>query len=178
MTQESQPQDNAPPPPPVEPASAPPPKKSKDLVVKLVFLAVILVILGVVTYMQLRGNKLDWLSDFAAAQAQAKKQNERLVVFIHSFPATQTDNDMTKEGSPLNKERNRQAMADCVKCEVRLDRSAGWARRYGLQDAKTTPVMLVISPDGKKFYRQDGFIGETDFRDKFMAHPLDQTAKD
>jgi hypothetical protein len=154
------------------------PRPRKDRKVKFIFLAVILVILGVVTYMQLRGNKLGWPSDFAAAQAQAAAQDKKLVVFIRSFPATQTDNDMTKEGSPLNKERNRQAMADCVQCEVRLDRSAGWARRYGLQDAKTTPVMLVISPDGKKFYRQDGFIGETDFRDKFMAHPLDQTAKD
>lgn len=154
------------------------PTPRKDRKVKLIFLALILVILGVVGYMQLRGSTLGWPSDFAAAQAQAASQNKKLVVFIRSFPATETDSSMASGGGPLNKERNRQAMADCIKCEVRLDRSSGWARRYGLQDAKATPITLVISPDGKKFYRQDGYIGETDFRDKFINHPLDQTAKD
>ena len=154
------------------------PKPRKDRKVKLVFLAVILAILGVVGYMQLRGIMLEWPSDFASAQATAAAHDKKLVVFIRSFPATETDNNMAKDGGTLNKERNKQAMAECIKCEVRLDRKSDWARRYGLQDAKTTPIMLVISPDGKKFYRQDGTIGETDFRDKFLAHTLDQTAKE
>ncbi len=155
--------------PPEPPATAGRKKSPADRWIKLGFLAAFLVLIALVTFWQLRGPKLGWGSDLPAALAQAARENRRVVVFVRSFPVSETGKQMV-EGT-LSKPDNQRALAEgkYILVEIRFSRDAPWAKEYGVTG---TPTMLVISPDGQRFYRQAGFIGETAFRDEFLAHPL------
>ena len=156
---------------PAEAQAQPTKKKSSvDRWVKFGFLAVFLVIASIVVYRQLRGTPMSWPGDLEAAFAQARESSppRKVVVFIRSFPAGHYDNEMAKKTLA----KNAKALKDFVKVKLTLNKSAPWARKYGITK---TPTMLVISADGKKFHKQEGFIGETDFR-QFLKAPLEMTA--
>lgn len=165
------------------PAPSPRPKAKTSRKAKLIFLLLILAGLGIWQYRSWRGSTLDWPGDFAAAQQRALQENKPLVVFILSFPASEADKWMAE--NTLTKPQNKKALEEFVRCEVTLSRfkEGGWARKYGLEQASNTPIMLVISPDGKtfhdakKFQKEDGKIGETDFP-KFLKADFDQKAKE
>lgn len=144
-------------------------KSSLDRWVKLGFLVAFLVVIGIVTYFQLRGPVLGWPGDLDEALATAKRESRRLVVYVRSFPVSATGRRMVL--GMLRKKENQDALTqgNYVLAEIVLDRSAGWARKYGVTRA---PTMLVVSPDGEKFHKQEGFIGELDFRNVFLKTPL------
>ena len=159
---------------PAEAQRQPTKKKSPvDRWVKLGFVAAFVMVAGMVAFFQLRGATLGWPRDLKAALAQAKKSSPQkmVIVFVRSFPASHYDKEMVK--TTLAKRDNRKALERFVKVELTLDRSAAWAKKYGVTN---TPTMLVISADGRRFHKEVGFIGEVDFREKFLTAPLVRTA--
>ena len=160
-------------------AARPRGKGTSDRWVKRGFLLVLLAATGIIVCFQLRGpllagmsspdGKVTWGSDLAAAQAQAGKEDRRVVVFVRKFPAADMAKQMVK--TTLIQPANWNALRDgkFIAVEVKLEPGADWARRY---EVTTSPTMLVISPDGKEFHKQEGFIGETAFRDTFLKAPL------
>jgi hypothetical protein len=138
--------------------------------VKLGFALAVLMVLGIVLYyVQLRGPMLGWSEDLEEALARGQAEGRHVVLFVRSFPVSEDDKWMVL--NTLAKEENRQALkkGNFILVERVLNRSADWARKYGLTG---TPTMLVIAPDGKRFHRQEGRIGETEFRDEFLKAPL------
>lgn len=150
-------------------------KKSPiDRWVKLGFLAVLLGAMVWITYHQLRGPSLGWPTDLNQALAQAKAENRRVVVFVRSFPIGEQDKWMI--AGPLSKPGNREALekGNFLLVELVLDKSADWAKRYGVT---TTPTTLVIAPDGDSFHKQEGKIGELAFRQEFLEAPLTEKVR-
>jgi hypothetical protein len=152
-----------------EQAQQPKKKSSSDRYVKLGFAAAFVLAAGVVLYYQLRGTDLpkSWGDDLAAAlaEAQAASPPKRVVVFIRNYPASNADNRMV--GTTLKK--NKRFLRPFVRVQLRLDSEAPWARTYGVTRA---PTMLLISADGGRFHRREGFIGEAEFRTEFLKAPL------
>jgi len=149
------------------PAGAPKPRSDKW--VKRGFFIVIAVAVLVVLYFQYRGPMLGWPSDLDAALAQGRAEDRRVVVFVRDFPASETTKRMVQ--TTLRKAKNREALTKghFILAEIRLDRDAAWAKKYGVT---RTPTMLVIAPDGERFHRAEGFIGEVPFRSVFLTAPL------
>jgi len=144
-------------------------KSSVDRWVKLGFVVVFLGVVGAVTYLQLRGPMLGWPDDLDKALAQAQRENRRVVVLVRSFPASSTCKRMVQ--TTLTKSENRAALKEgnFILVEIRFARDADWAKRY---EVSRTPTMLVIGPDGERFHKKEGFIGETAFRDVFLKARL------
>jgi len=143
--------------------------------VKLGFAVVVVAVIGVVLYLQWRGPMLGWDDDLAAALARAERENRPVVVFVRGFPVGDDTKWMVQ--NTLAKRRNKQALEEgrFILVEVFLDRQARWAKRYGV---RKTPTMLVISPDGRRFHKAEGRIGELDFRKQFLTAPLVPVAGD
>ena len=147
----------------------PTPKKSKSTPaerwVKRCFLLAILLAGIIVGYIQFRGPMLDWPDDLEAALAKAKAENRAVVVFVRSFPVSATGKRMVL--TTLSKRHNKKTLekGKFLLVEIRLNRSADWAKKYGVTK---TPTMLLIAPDGEKFHKAEGMIGETDFSDVFL----------
>ena len=144
-------------------------KRTMDRRVKLGFAAVFVLVAGIVLYFQLRGPTLprDWGDDLGKALAEARQASppKKVVVFVKGFPASATDSWMIR----TTLAKNRKALGPYVKVALTLDADAPWAKKYGVT---RTPTMLLISPDGERFHKQAGKIGETDLRDEFLAAPL------
>ena len=113
---------------------------------------------------------LGWSGDMDAALAKAKAENRSVVVFVRSFPAGTTEKQMVQ--TTLSKNKKALENDKFLLVEIRLDRSSGWAKKYGVTN---TPTMLLIAPDGEKFHKQEGMIGETEFRNEFLKALTDGT---
>ncbi len=153
--------------------ATPPGKGSPvDRRVKIGFVLVFLAVAGVVVYLQLRPTrpKGHWLEDLdeAFAQAGAASPPRKVVLFVQGSPPSHDDARMTQ--GTLAKTPILRALERFVKVRLTLDADAPWARKYGVT---RTPTMLVISPDGQKFHRREGFINETDFLTRFLKAPLE-----
>ncbi len=147
----------------------PTPKKSKSTPTerwaKRCFLLAIILTGIIVGYIQFRGPMLGWSGDIEDALVKARAENRAVVVFVRSFPVSATGKWMVS--GTLSKSANKKALekGNFLKVEIRLDRSADWAKKYGVTN---TPTMLLIAPDGEKFHKHDGKIGETEFRNEFL----------
>ncbi len=150
------------------------PKRSKSTPaerwVKRCFLLAILLAGIIVGYIQFRGPMLGWPDDLYAALVKARAENRAVVVFVRSFPAGDIDKRMVQ--TTLSKNKKALENGKFLLVEIRLDRSAGWAKKYGVTK---TPTMLLIAPDGEKFRKQEGMIGQTEFSDKFLNALTDGT---
>lgn len=133
--------------------------------VKRCFLLAILLAGIIVGYIQFRGPMLGWSDDMDSALANARAEDRSVVVFVRSFPISATGKRMVL--TTLSKSANKKALENgkflCV--EIRLDRSSWWAKKYVVT---RTPTMLLIAPDGEKFHKAEGMIGETEFRNEFL----------
>ncbi len=140
-------------------------KSSSERWVKRGFLLVLLLAVVIIGYMQFRGPRLGWSGDLEQALSAAKAEGRCVVVFVRSFPTSATGKWMVSK--TLSKGRNKEALekGNFLLVEIRLDRSSDWAKKYGVTK---TPTMLLIAPDGEKFHKAEGKIGETDFRHKFL----------
>lgn len=146
-------------------------KSPVDKRVKLAFGLAFLVMIGLITYFQLRGPMLGWPDDLEGALVEARQGNRPVVVFVRSFPISEMGKRMVR--GTLAKAGNKEALAkgNFILVEIRFSRGAAWAGKYGVTK---TPTMLVIAADGEKFHREEGFIGEVDFRRVFLQARLKQ----
>jgi hypothetical protein len=145
------------------------PKGRHDKKVKLGFLAVGLAVAGVVLYYQLRGPMMGWSGDLNGALAQAKAQDKRVLLFVRAFPSTPIQKQLIE--TTFSTLENRKVIErDLITVELRFSADADWAKRYGVT---TAPAVVVISPDGKQFHRQDGNMGQGPFRSEFLKAPME-----
>lgn len=149
-------------------------KKSKSTPaerwVKRCFLLAILLAGIIVGYIQFRGPMLGWSDDIDAALEKAKAENRSVVVFVRSFPAGDIDKRMVQ--TTLSKNKKALEKGNFLLVEIQLDRSADWAKKYGVTK---TPTMLLIAPNGEIIRKKEGMIGETEFRDEFLKALTDGT---
>jgi len=147
------------------------PRSSTDRWVKRGFIIAILIAATIIVIIQWQPPKLGWPTDLSAALSQAKQQNHKVLVFVCSSPPSAEDRWMVSK--TLAKPANKKAIknGNFITVQLVLDKSANWAKKYGVT---RTPTMLIISPDGEHFYKQEGKIGEVDFRNKFLKTPLEQ----
>ena len=140
-------------------------KSSSERWVKRGFLLALLLAVVIVGYIQFRGPKLGWSDDLEQALSKAKAEGRYVVVFVRSFPISATGKWMVS--GTLSKDGNKKALekGNFLLVEIRLDRSSDWAKKYGVTK---TPTMLLIAPDGEKFHKAEGKIGELDFRNEFL----------
>ncbi len=133
--------------------------------VKRGFLLVLLLAVVIIGYIQFRGPQLGWSDDIEQALSSAKAEGRYVVVFVRSFPISATGKWMIS--GTLRRDANKRALekGNFLLVEIRLDRSSDWAKKYGV---KKTPTMLLIAPDGERFHKAEGKIGELDFRNEFL----------
>ncbi len=139
---------------------APPPKKRPmDRRVKIGFVVVVVVAVALVYYSQIRGTSLqgDWLDDFDEATATARAAAPtRVAVLVTSFPVSDTDDRVVKV---LNKAKSQKELKDFVCVRLRPAPKADWAKKYGVTK---TPTLLLLSADGEKSWKHEGFISESE----------------
>jgi hypothetical protein len=147
--------------------------KPADKRVKRLFLLVAVLAVAAVMYFQYRGPSLDWPTDLNKTMAQAKAEDRKVVVFLRSFPIGTLEKQMIE--TTLSKPENAAALekGHFLTVQVKKNLSGDFARRYNI-DVDTS--MLVISPDGKSYHKEEGFIGEVPFRADFLTARLSETA--
>ncbi len=145
-------------------------KSPADRWVKRGFLLAILLAVAIVLYIQYRGPMLGWPGDLDEVLTKAKAENRHIVVFVRTFPVSTTGKRMVQTTLAQKKNIESLKKGGFLLAEVRLDSSAAWAKKYGVTK---TPTMLLIAPDGEKFHKAEGMIGEIDFRKNFL-HALSQ----
>ncbi|NQU75904.1 MAG: hypothetical protein HQ546_06285 [Planctomycetes bacterium] len=149
-----------------EETSPSPVKGRADRYVKGAFLLVVLAVVGwaVVRQYTDRGLK-GWGSDLSGALVKATQQNQKVVALIYDNKA---DDDYQRMVSiTLDRDGNKKALdeAGFIRVCARLSRDNPLAIKYNLRKYPTT---LLIGPGGELITSWTGYIGELDFRKKFL----------
>jgi YHS domain-containing protein/thiol-disulfide isomerase/thioredoxin len=102
-----------------------------------------------------------WKTDFAAAEAEAKSLNCPLVVQFHATkwcaPCRQMEREVLDTASVL-----KALDAGFVAVKVDFDKNAKVNGRFKIEKV---PTALIISPEGKVLYRNEGYVSSS----KYMA---------
>jgi hypothetical protein len=136
---------------------------SKDRWVKLGFLAIVVAAAAWVAHHQLTLTQLkDWRSDLPQALVQGAKEGRPVVALIYDSP---TDYDYQRLQVVVEKDGNRKAMdrVNAIRVAARLN--AAGALKYGVT---TYPTTLLFNSRGEVETAWVGYIGETDFRQRFL----------
>jgi hypothetical protein len=104
----------------------------------------------------------DWRSDLPAALAQAAKEGRPVVALIYDSP---TDYDYGRLQVVVEKDGNRKVMDKMNAIRVAARLSPAEARKYGVTAYPTT---LLFNSRGQVDVAWAGYIGETDFRLRFL----------
>ena len=150
---------------PDRPETPSPAASKRDRLIKAAFLVVAL---GIVAYMIIMPHltkPLDgWSDDLPAALDQARTEDRKLVVLMYNSPQDLT---YTKLRGIVSKDGNREAMdaANLLRVQTRVKRDDPIIQRF---DVESLPTTLLLSPDGEVLTRWVGFIGEIDYRARFL----------
>jgi hypothetical protein len=150
---------------PVQAPGARPARKWGDRKIKLAFLALTIVVVGMIVLWQRNTPLPGWGENLNAALAQAKVENRPVLAFFVSSPLDDISRMLTKNTIPKNKKAIQQGRF--IKVVVRV---SNLAKSEPAQRFKITslPTMLVIGPDGVETNRREGNIGELEFRTGFL----------
>ena len=146
-------------------SSARPRKSSADRWVKLGFLVVLLGAGAAVYWLQRKTPDLSarWSRDLDATLVQARQENVRVLVFLHTRRADHDTRRMISESLKhdlvLKAVERRKCLQAVVEVEGPL--SPDLAKRYNL---KSLPAVVVLSPEGKVLVGQEGFVGPADIQ--------------
>ncbi|NLW86867.1 MAG: hypothetical protein GXY38_08335 [Planctomycetes bacterium] len=139
-------------------AEAPEAKKRMDKWVKIIFL---LVVVGVVVYIQYSQRKgpvvYGWSEDLPATIQRASRQNLPVLVFFMSRPAGEADHFIVKT-LKNNKAAIEESKCLLVQAAV-TGPSSELAVKYKLAD---TPVLMLLDSQGNEIARRTDRVGETD----------------
>ena len=134
--------------------------------IRLAFVVVTLVAVGMLYWLQRRGLELPgWGSDLAAGLAQAAQEGRPVVALFVSATPDRTSRELIKKTLRKNAQAIKDSRFIAVMVKVRNLSRSNLASRYGI--AKL-PTLLVIGPDGAEKNRREGFIGEPEFRTGFL----------
>lgn len=143
-------------------------KRPGERWVKLAFLLVALAIAGWLVarpYFRSGLNPKVWGKNFDRAMTQAKQNDRRVVAVLYdSF----NNADFEKmRNITLSKAGNIEAMRErnMIPVAVRASRDDAVAKTYGVS---TFPTTLLLAPDGTLIVAWEGYIGEIDFRSRFL----------
>jgi len=144
--------------------------KSPHKKVGLIFLAIAIIAVVTIQYLQRSlAAPSGWIdNDLPEAMRQAKQRSANIVVLFVAKPPTEIDRWITTK--TLSEEANMKALEDgnfvAVMVRVSGNQRAQYAEEFSVH---TFPTTLILSPDGEELNRKEGKIGETDFRDVFLV---------
>ncbi len=112
-----------------------------------------------------------WKTDFAAAEAEAKSLNRPLVVHFHAKwcgPCRQMEREVLDTSAIL-----KTLDSGFVAVKVDLDKNAKVSARFKIEKV---PTDLILSPEGKVLYRNEGYVAASKYTAK-LSHIDTQYAK-
>lgn len=143
-------------------------KSSRDRWIKIGFVLILIAVAIAIYSFQRRDLRIEgWGNDLNAALAQAKAENRKVVAFFVSTPPSDTAKEIAQRRIP--KPDNLQALKEgnfipvIVTVDNRLESDV--AKKYKLT---TLPTLIVLLPDGTERNRNEGMIGEVDFRQQLL----------
>jgi hypothetical protein len=144
-------------------------KSSRDRWIKIGFVLVLIAVALAVYMFQQRDLRIEgWGDDLDAALAQAGDQKRMVVALFVSTPPSETALTIAKRRIPMPD--NIKALKDgkfipvVVSLDDELD--SDLAKKYKLTEL---PTLMVLRPDGSERNRNEGMIGEVDFRQQFLT---------
>ena len=146
-----------------------PTKPRQNKKIRLIFLLVAIAAVVGITHCQrdLRPPP-GWIDNMDEAMRRARANNANVVVLFVAKPPTATCRRL--RDTTLSKEANNEALreGDFVAVMVRVPRSR---RDEIAEEYQVTgyPTTIILSPEGEVLKRTEGFIGEMDFRYKFLV---------
>ncbi len=144
-------------------ASSPRGGARHDRLVKLAFTAVIMLGAAYLIYHDHTHTKLSgWRTDLQAALKQAARENRPVVVLAYD---SATDYTFGRMQEVVSKKENIKAMDDMNAIRVSSRLSTEDARKYGVVKY---PASLLLNSQGEMVAAWTGFIGEMDYRHKFL----------
>jgi hypothetical protein len=150
------------------PSAQPAGRKPLSRRARIVFVLIAVVAVTAVYFSQ-RQSALpsSWRTDLAAAEAQAKQENRRLlVVFLDSPPGEATLNLIR---TTLTKGIDAKAIRDGNLITVRVVADARCTTPECKRFAVTAlPTMLILAPDGTELNRRVGMVGQMPFIHGFL----------
>jgi len=151
-------------------------KSSRDRWIKIGFVLILIAVAIAIYSFQRRDLHIEgWGNDLNAALAQAKAENRKVVAFFVSSPPSDTAKEIAQRR--ISKADNQQALKDgnfilvIVTVDSNLD-SDPIAQTYKLTKL---PTLMVLLSDGTERNRNEGGIGEVDFRQQLLR--VSSTAK-
>jgi hypothetical protein len=131
---------------------------------KLIFLAIISVVVILVYMSQRSGAELpDWPGDLSAGLAQAKQEERKVLVFFASSPPSTTARKMSTSTLKMNNKYIKSRKLITVLIQVK--KTDELAKRYSI---KKFPTFLLLDSEGKELNRRVGLVGEVPFRNEFL----------
>ena len=160
--------------PPTDPAGKTTPARPKaprgrrDMIIKLGFLAVAIVVAVIIYFVQRQGPSLPsgWSDNLDTTLKRAKSTQRRVVVCFVERPPNPDTKKLIE--ITFSKEGNRTALKEGKFLPAMVD----WKPEYKLLfkvKREDLPVTLILSPEGKELNRRTGYIGEVPFRQEFLS---------
>jgi len=145
-------------------------KRKTDRRAKALFLAGILVVMGVVYFVTKPGKTLlgrRWGQDLAQAVRQAAAERRRVVALFTADPMSAEaqrliTNTINKYPNPKNLEEGRFV---CVHVGVSSDPKDPTRQQYKIL---TLPTVLLLDPNGVEINRREGMVGQIPFSQGFL----------
>ena len=152
-----------------EPAPAP---NSRDRLVKLGFLVVILAVGVVFWAITLKDPELDgWETDLATAMAIAKNDGKtKVLVFLHAPKMSKPDKDVASDALVHDYTQNAYARMKLVRVHLDVRKSAEFTTKHKVDPLKT-PVLMLLDAEGNVLSRHDGVLNANSFIEKVLLLP-------
>jgi hypothetical protein len=125
---------------------------------KLIFGAVIAVVVILVYIFQLGGGLPDWPDDLSGALIRAKQENRNVLIFFAGDPPSTNAQDMSR--TTLQKNAAKITDGKFIKLLIKIKKTDELAERYKI---KRLPTFLLLDPQGKELDRRSKFVGQADF---------------
>ena len=131
---------------------------------KLAFLAVLVVVVGIIWYIQRNPPPPeDWGTNLDEAMELAGKTNRRVLVWFTGTRNSQQWKDMRRRVRiPQTRDIIGKKNFVCVNVEAGTSMDSDVARRYRITKL---PTFIIFDPQGNEAKRTEGPIGEQPFRD-------------
>lgn len=140
----------------------------RDRWIKIGFVLVLVAAVVAVYLFQKRDLSIQgWGNDLNAALSKAKAENRMVVAFFVSSPPSDTAKQIARRRIPKGDNQKALKEGNFIPVVVSLNNAleSEPAMKYGLTKL---PTLMVLLPDGTERNRNEGMIGEVDFRQNLL----------